>query len=165
MAGTNFIGNAYQQLSQLLGTPIPGRDSSGFDALSNQYSGTTQSGMADITRRGLSQSGAVPQLFESAGEQYASGAGNVVASGQQQQNQQTQQILAAMLGLTGAQEGRARYDTASRLSDYGAGADALIGLFGDRPGTLFSGPATGFLSSGIYGNPKSLFSRLLGLVP
>lgn len=165
MAGTNYIGNAYQQLSQMLSTPIAGRDSAGFDALSGQYGSTVDSGMADISRRGIGQSGAVPELFQKAGEQYATGAGQVVASGQLQENQRMQQILQAMLGLGNAQAGQSRADMSQRLETTGAIESGLVGLFGDTPTaqSLFNPNAPnqpGLISKGLYGSPKSLFSQM-----
>jgi len=151
-------------LSGLLGTPIAGADAAAFDNLSNQYVGATQQGMSDIASRGLTQSGAVPQLFTNAGEQYATGAGQAVAAGQQQQNQQSLQILNSLLGLGSTAAGTTEAGLGTLESGIGTGVEAATGLFGNAPNTLFGPGGGGLISKGLGGifGSGGLLSQLLG---
>lgn len=166
MPGSNYLGSAYSTLSQLLGTPVAGPYSAGFDQLASGYKGAEEGGLADISRRGLTQSGAVPELYTKLGEDYAKGAGSIVSAGQQAQNAQTQQILDALLGLGGPAASRARADIGQEMTDIGSGADVVAGLIGDAPRTLFSQGGRGLFSSALFGkggNLGQLFSRMIGI--
>lgn len=163
MPGSNYIGNAYNTLSGALGIPVPGATASGFDTLSSGYSGAEASGVSDISRRGLTQSGATPELYTNLGEQYGRGATQTVAAGQQAQDAQTQQILNALLGLAGPAASVAGAGIGKELTEAGAGGELATGLFGNVRPTLFNQGGGGLLSTGIYGNSQSLFSRLLGI--
>lgn len=164
MAGNSNLSSAYSSVSQMLGLPVAGPYSAGFDQLSGQYNDETEGGMADISRRGLGQSGAVPNLYTKAGSAYSQGAGQVVSSGQQAQNAQTQQILNALLGIGGAQVGQAGADINSQLQKFGAGGQLFEGAVGAPTGNSIWGPAApgGFLSQGLWGNKNALLSKILG---
>ena len=163
MAGSNYIGSAYSTLNQLLGTRVPGSTAAGFDTLSGGYSSAEESGISDLARRGITQSGATPNLYTTLGEQYSKGATGVVAAGQQQQDAQTQQILNALLGLAGPASSVARAGIGQELSDIAGGGELATGLFGNVRPSLFNAGGSGLLSSGIYGNAQSLLSRVLGI--
>ena len=165
MPGTNYIGNAYQTLSGLLGKDIPGASSAGFDSLSSGYDAGVSGGMSDITRRGLSNTGAFPQLYTNLNEEYNAGAGQVSAQAIAAQNQQTQQVLNQILGLGGPALQASEQKAANQAQEFGDIGATVGGLFGKTGATIFGPASQGFLSSGLYGNSRALLNQLLNYIP
>ena len=159
----NYTNTAFQSLTNLLNKPIPGGANANFDTLSGGYEDATQSGIANLSRRGLFNSGAVPELYTNAGEQFAQGAGQATASNQLNQNQQIQTILNQILGLTAPTLQRAGLQNEQRNQTFGNIGSTAAGLFGTQPRTLFGPAQSGFITSGLYGNPNALLNSLLGI--
>lgn len=163
MPGTNYIGSAYQTLSNLLNTSIPGGASAGLDSLSGGYNTGVDSGIADLSRRGLTGSGAVPELYTSAGEQFAQGAGQATAQNQLALNKQRQAILDQILGLTSPTLQQASLQNAQQAQLFSNIGQTAAGLFGTQPRTIFGPAQSGFLSSGLFNNPGSFLNQVLGI--
>lgn len=146
MAGANYIGQGQGTLDRLMREPIPGVYSAGQDQLSGQYEGDIQSGMSNIAGRGLTTTGAVPEMFTSAGSAYQKGVTQNVAQGQIAQNQQRMQLLQALLGIGGDALQGAKSGVMSSLLTQEAAGDVLGGAFGKDTGYLSKGGIPGLLS-------------------
>lgn len=151
----------------MLNTPIPGLDSAGFDQLSTSYDTAEQQGLSDIAQRGLTTTGAAPELYRGLQGEYSRGAAGVVAQGAQQQDQQRLQILNSILGLGSAGLNVSRANTGGLFENLGFGSDVLEGLFGVPTSTNFltgaPGSGGGLLSKGLYGGSQSFLSQILGI--
>jgi len=161
--GSNYLNNSYNSLSGLLGLPIPGATSSGFDQLSEGYNNNIQSGISDLSSRGLVNTGATPELYTEAGSKYSQGAGAVQANAQNQFNQQQTQILNQLLGLGGPALAKSKTDIGQQEEIAGAGVDLFSGLFGTQqsPYSALTSTSSGFLSQPI----GPLLSKILQLGP
>ena len=137
----------------MFNTPIPGLDSAGFDQLSTSYDTEEQAGLSDIASRGLTTTGATPELYRGLQGEYSRGAANVVAQGAQTEDQQRLQILNSMLGLGSAGLNVSRANTGNLFENLGFGSDILEGLFGLPTSTNFltgaPGGSGGLLSKGV----------------
>lgn len=156
----SYLNTGSGKLTSLLNTPIPGVDSAGFDSLSTDYDTAEQGGISDIASRGLTTTGATPSLYRNLNTKYQEGAGQVVAQGAEQQNQQRLAILNALLGLGSAGLNVSRANAGSELENVNSGAGLLEGLFGapSNPNFLTGAPSSsgGLLSAGV----KNLLSQL-----
>jgi len=163
MPGTpsSYLNTGTNALNNMLGLPIPGVDSPGFDQLSENYQGEEEQGISDIASRGLTTTGATPTMFQGLNQQYNQGAAQVNAAGTAAQQQQRLQILNTLLGLGGAASNLTRANALSTEEDVGAGGNILEGLFGTSPGGLLS---TGLgTNQGVGGGKGGLLSQILNL--
>jgi hypothetical protein len=145
----SFLNTGSSALTGLLNTPIPGVDSPGFDALSTGYDTAYDSGLGDLAGRGLIDTGATPSMVRQLQQQFNTGAGQVVAQGAQEQNQQRLAILNAMLGLGNAGLNVSRAGIGSEFEDIGDAGDVLSGLFGLPNSAIKSSGGGGILSQGV----------------
>jgi hypothetical protein len=153
---SSFLNTGSAALTKMLNTPIPGQNSAGFDTLSTGYDSAETTGMSDIASRGLTTTGAVPSMYRDLGNEYTQGAGQVVAQGAAEKQQQKLQILNALLGLGSAGLNLSRANTGSEFETAGLGEDIGTGIFGPAPTP--GGPGLGSLMSAP--NLRNLLSSL-----
>ena len=147
MPGSNYIPQAQGVLDRLLSTPFPGAATAGFDQLSDQYTSDESQGIADIARRGLMNTGAVPELYTNLGAAYAKGAAGAVAQAQQQINQRKIQLLNSLLNLGTDASRVAQGDLAQSSFGQDIWSGLATGAFGYPTDGNRGG---GLLSKGIY---------------
>lgn len=152
----SYLNTGNSALTKMLNTPIPGLDTAGFDSLSTSYDTAEQSGISDIASRGLTTTGATPSMFRTLGSEYNQGAGQVVAQGAAEQEQQRLAILNSLLGLGSVGLNVSRANAASEFSDTGIGSDIATGIFGP-PSAASSSPGASLLSTP---NLRSMLSSL-----
>jgi hypothetical protein len=148
------LGTGATALTRMLNQPIPGLDSGGFDTLSEGYDSAQTTGIADLSRRGLTTTGAAPEMEYNLQNQYRQGASQVVQQGVQQTQQQRLAILNAMLGLGSAGLLGSKASMGSEFENMGYGSDVLQGILGPAapPGgnSFMSAPNLRSLLSGVF---------------